>query len=129
MNDSRLQELFGAAREEARESVSTLAPPNLEAALAATSTQHHRLGLGSRLPQIAATAAVLVIAIGALLILEAPAIPAGDIPSHLTMLVDSLYSEESFVLDELAPRLTPRNARVLDAVWESVAEEIRTPDS
>lgn len=87
-------------------------------------------------PRVAAAAAVLAAVVGILSLIQplspSPhAISEGPVPEHLTALVDSLYSNNDYVVAELAPMLgssvAEPSSSYMDEVWSSVVREIGDP--
>jgi hypothetical protein len=116
-------------------------PPNTDALLrAAGEPQRSRKTAARRephawVPRIAAAAAVLAAAVGVLVLVQlrpvATSVSTGPVPDHLTALVDSLYDDGDYVVDQLAAALEPLTAPMNDSymgdVWDTVASEVDAP--
>lgn len=125
MKEDDVTRAITALRHEAEAATRTLPPPDVEALLART-RRVPRTGL---VPRLAAAAAVVVVAAGVLWTALPSPVPEGDPPEYLVGLVDSLYSNESYLIDDIAGRWDISNDRAgnryLDSVWADVIGEMR----
>jgi hypothetical protein len=80
----------------------------------------------SILTRLATAAAIVVAVTGVLsLLLVDPFAHDQEPPGHLTALVDSLYSDESYVIDEIARYWSkPAGPDYMDGVWDEVVTGI-----
>lgn len=79
-------------------------------------------------PRVAAAAAVLAVAVGALVIVQPRRTTVGSVPEHLTTFVNSLYPGGDYVMDNLAPVMRAYSNRTgsdyMAGIWQLVLTEI-----
>ena len=127
MNDSDVTALFGKARDEAEAASQAMGPPDISAAIAGARTA--KRPLAGRVPQIAAMAATLIVALGLVLVVQEPPLPSGEVPAHLSLLVDSLYEDESYLITNIAPRWSEIEGEFMNDIWDEVVDELAVPES
>jgi hypothetical protein len=124
MSKDRIADGFAHLRNEAEEATSRLPEPDLDQAFRSSERRPLPFRLASRLPQFAAAAATLLVALGIVFLVPRPGTTAEEVPEYLALLVDSLYDDDSYILTDIAPRWETGDNDYLDAVWGAVADEI-----
>ena len=124
MNDETTRDALRTLRDEAERLAATIpVVPTREIIARAQVPAGPRFALWSRIA--VAAAAVFVAAISLMLINPAPSSPV-ETPAYLSSLVDSLYPDGDYMLDQVAPLLgsaAPND--YLSDVWGDVVSEIQ----
>ena len=133
MNDDQATGLIRKLRDEADVQTRRLPPLDAPALLRASHARPSQLARHERettkravhhlLPRLAAAAVVAVIA-AALMVSVAPRPRTAETPEHLLALVDSLYEEHDYVIDEVSVHWQSGSDPYIEGVWSEVMSGI-----
>lgn len=120
-NQSAVSRQIANLAAQARREAERMPEPDVESILLNASRRTNRVRWVVR---SAAAAATLIAAVGTLLLVRIPGLPEGPVPVHISALVDSLYSTDDYVHDEIVHLLDFEADPFMDEVWESVVTDV-----